>query len=425
MDQQHHLPRHRRRLRRRADRAALPRARDRLGPGRAGVVRAGASARADRPPTASRRCSGSTTSPAPAGWRPAHAGKVKIPEENAAAALEVMSRFAVDPRWLIYLPPTMSPVATSTPRRLPGAPGAGLRGVRRLGRHPRRVRGEAHGLAGHRGHRQGRRRRRAPVRHRRRQRGRRLHPHRPAVLRRHQRARRPAPRDRGSAVRVARHRLARPRLRAAAVVGEGARPDQGRSTPRSARPPDTSCPRRSRSWSRQQRAGSTWRAWRRGPSGGSSNAAAFRDAYAAYVRPTDGLDGITLAPFQILAAEGRSLALTESHEWHLDSSWRALDGDLITPTRHRFVDLSSREERDAATAVVARADSRRWRGNGGEAGAPDRGPDPARASRSAAASTSGSSTAPTTPTPSTCSATATSARSASSRSASTAWAWRR
>ena len=42
-----------------------------------------------------------------------HAGKVKIPEENAAAALEIMSRFAVGPRWLIYLPPTMSPVATS------------------------------------------------------------------------------------------------------------------------------------------------------------------------------------------------------------------------------------------------------------------------------------------------------------------------
>ena len=28
-------------------------------------------------------------------------------------ALEVMSRFAIDPRWLIYLPPTMSPVATA------------------------------------------------------------------------------------------------------------------------------------------------------------------------------------------------------------------------------------------------------------------------------------------------------------------------
>jgi PNKP (polynucleotide 5'-kinase/3'-phosphatase) family adenylyltransferase-like protein len=32
----------------------------------------------------------------------------------AAAALEVISRFATDPRWLVYLPPTMSPVATST-----------------------------------------------------------------------------------------------------------------------------------------------------------------------------------------------------------------------------------------------------------------------------------------------------------------------
>ena len=38
---------------------------------------------------------------------------VTIREENAAAALEVMSRFATDPRWLIYLPPTMSPCETS------------------------------------------------------------------------------------------------------------------------------------------------------------------------------------------------------------------------------------------------------------------------------------------------------------------------
>ena len=41
------------------------------------------------------------------------AGRVTIREEHAAAALEVMSRFAVDPRWLVYLPPTMSPTATS------------------------------------------------------------------------------------------------------------------------------------------------------------------------------------------------------------------------------------------------------------------------------------------------------------------------
>src|SRR5690349_9987510 len=38
---------------------------------------------------------------------------VTIREENAIAALEVMSRFAANPRWLIYLPPTMSPSETS------------------------------------------------------------------------------------------------------------------------------------------------------------------------------------------------------------------------------------------------------------------------------------------------------------------------
>src|SRR5882672_11147551 len=40
-------------------------------------------------------------------------GNVVVPEEEAAAALEAMSRFAVDPRWLVYLPPTMSPSETS------------------------------------------------------------------------------------------------------------------------------------------------------------------------------------------------------------------------------------------------------------------------------------------------------------------------
>ncbi|MBA4862441.1 polynucleotide kinase-phosphatase [Streptomyces sp. PSKA54] len=42
-----------------------------------------------------------------------HAGRVSVREENAAAALEVMSRFAVDPRLMPYLPPTMAPTATS------------------------------------------------------------------------------------------------------------------------------------------------------------------------------------------------------------------------------------------------------------------------------------------------------------------------
>lgn len=38
---------------------------------------------------------------------------IMIREENAIAALEIMSRFAANPKWLIYLPPTMSPCATS------------------------------------------------------------------------------------------------------------------------------------------------------------------------------------------------------------------------------------------------------------------------------------------------------------------------
>ncbi|WP_432142807.1 polynucleotide kinase-phosphatase [Streptomyces sp. bgisy084] len=41
-------------------------------------------------------------------------GRLAVKEENAAAALEVMSRFAIDPRLLPYLPPTMAPCATSS-----------------------------------------------------------------------------------------------------------------------------------------------------------------------------------------------------------------------------------------------------------------------------------------------------------------------
>ncbi|MBE8517531.1 polynucleotide kinase-phosphatase [Amycolatopsis sp. H6(2020)] len=44
----------------------------------------------------------------------AHHGRVGVSAEQSAAALEVMSRFAVDPRWLTYLPPTMAPCSTSS-----------------------------------------------------------------------------------------------------------------------------------------------------------------------------------------------------------------------------------------------------------------------------------------------------------------------
>ncbi len=109
-------------------------------------------------------------------------GRVTIPEPNAAAALEVMSRFATDPRWLIYLPPTMPPGPASA---RPGAARTPRGRARRL--PPRRcdagdLRGETHGLAG------GRDRLPDPgggpglVRQRARRH--RVHPHRPPVLHR-------------------------------------------------------------------------------------------------------------------------------------------------------------------------------------------------------------------------------------------------
>ncbi len=41
-------------------------------------------------------------------------GRTTVPAENAAAALEVMSRFALDPATLVWLPPTMAPCSSST-----------------------------------------------------------------------------------------------------------------------------------------------------------------------------------------------------------------------------------------------------------------------------------------------------------------------
>ncbi|MDL2288905.1 polynucleotide kinase-phosphatase [Oscillospiraceae bacterium OttesenSCG-928-F05] len=42
-----------------------------------------------------------------------HKRPITVREDSSIAALEIMSRFAADPRWLIYLPPTMSPCETS------------------------------------------------------------------------------------------------------------------------------------------------------------------------------------------------------------------------------------------------------------------------------------------------------------------------
>lgn len=58
---------------------------------------------------------------------------VMVPAENAVAALEVISRFCVDPRWLIYLPPTMSPSETSQRENLLEHPDEAFAYYRRAG----------------------------------------------------------------------------------------------------------------------------------------------------------------------------------------------------------------------------------------------------------------------------------------------------
>ncbi|GAA1293637.1 polynucleotide kinase-phosphatase [Pseudonocardia aurantiaca] len=62
-----------------------------------------------------------------------HHGTITVRAEQAAAALEVMSRFAVDPRWLVYLPPTMAPTATSAREGVLEHPAEAFAGFRTAG----------------------------------------------------------------------------------------------------------------------------------------------------------------------------------------------------------------------------------------------------------------------------------------------------
>ncbi len=280
-----------------------------------------------------------------------YAGKVKIPAENAAAALEVMSRFAVDPRWLVHLPPTMSPATSSQREGLLEHPDQAFDDYAAMG-VTAVVCEEKH-----------------------------MGSRAIAVLARDEAAaaRRFGVADGGTGTVYT--RTGRPffddtevmtdlvgRLRAAAVpLFERLETDwlvlDCELLPWSAK---------ALSLIRGQYAAVGAAARHALPALGTAldaaaargldvaelsvraerkldHARAFRDAYAAYCRPTDGLDGVTLAPFQVLAAEGRVAAVTETHAWHLEQL-ALLEGEVITPTRHRFVDLGSAEQRADAAA---------------------------------------------------------------------------
>ena len=81
------------------------------------------------------------------------------------------------------------------------------------------------------------------------------------------------------------------------------------------------------------------------------NAARYVDAYRQYSALSNGLDGVALAPFQVLATEGTAYSGT-SHDWHLAIADRLAlaSPELVRPTRSTTVDLTSDESVAGAIA---------------------------------------------------------------------------
>ena len=73
----------------------------------------------------------------------------------------------------------------------------------------------------------------------------------------------------------------------------------------------------------------------------AGHVAAFVDAYRRYCWDVEGTDGIGVAPFQILAAEGEVLAC-RPHRWHLEQLDALVDHEpeTLRRTSRRYVDLS-------------------------------------------------------------------------------------
>ena len=291
-----------------------------------------------------------------AGAGTAYAGRVKIPEENAAAALEVMSRFAIDPRWLVHLPATMSPVATATGER-----------AETYLEHPDEAFDEYAGW--------GLSRVVCEEKH--------MGSRAIAVLCRDAdvAARRFGVTD-GSAG-VVHTRTGRAffggelgvrlvgGLRETyaplfAALGTDWLVLDGELLPWSAKAGGLIRDQFASVGAAAAHAlpaalGVLDQAASRGLDVADlttrtrqrlDEATAFREAYRRYVRPTDGLDGVSFAPFAVLAGEGEAYAATRTHAWHLAqlAPITAAGHPLIIPTRHQFVDLASPASRAEATA---------------------------------------------------------------------------
>ncbi|MEV4753816.1 polynucleotide kinase-phosphatase [Micromonospora sp. NPDC049559] len=276
-------------------------------------------------------------------------GTTTVAAENAAAALEVMSRFAVDPRWLVWLPPTMAPCSTSTVEGFLEHPAQAFddyraAGVRRVVCEEKHMGSRAVVLVCRDPH---------------------DGPFGPGGGVVHTRTGRPffgAPLDEALLARVR-----------AAVTAAGLWSELGTDwllldcelLPWSAK---------AAGLIREQYAGvgaagrralpavldALDRAAGRGLPVGelrervarrSTDLSRYTDAYRSYVGHSDGLDGVTLAPFAVLASTGASHA-GRDHGWHLALADRlhAADPAFFTRTRRQVVDLTD----EAAVAEATR-----------------------------------------------------------------------
>ncbi|MCW2497832.1 polynucleotide kinase-phosphatase [Jatrophihabitans sp.] len=277
--------------------------------------------------------------------------RIGVRAENAAAALEVMSRFAIDPRWLAYLPPTMSPVATSARPDLLEHPEQAFEyfrteGVGEVICEEKHMGSRAVALVCRSGE-------AAQARF--------GLPGLGAVWTRTGRSFFSAGL---TAQFVDRLSVA---IESAGLFDEFDTPwllldaeilpwsakaeqllrDQYAAVGAAAR---SSLPAAVAALDRAAASGLDVAGLRARTAARAANADAFTEAYRRYCWPTDGLAGVRLAPFQLLATEGAAHH-ERPHSWHLDAADRLVtaDPEVVAPTRRLTVDTTDPESVAAAT----------------------------------------------------------------------------
>jgi protein phosphatase len=279
------------------------------------------------------------------------AGRVTVREENAAAAIEVMSRFALAPEQLLHLPPTMSPVATSTRPGLLEHPADAFayyreEGVERVVCQEKHMGSRAVALV-----------RRDDVLG---------DPDRPVGRRGavHTRTGRSFFGPELTAALLARLAGAAQKAGLFDELGSDWLLLDAELLPWSAKAGELIRTQYAAVGAAARAAlpaavGALESAVARGLEVGGLldlqrqrhlDARAFTDAYRRYCWPTDGLTGISVAPFQVLAAEGAAFAERE-HAWHLAIADRlvAADPELVRSTAHRYVDVTDAASEESAT----------------------------------------------------------------------------